>query len=140
MPYCSDCGKEIEPNISLCSDCGSEINLNKKGKELAPCQKCDSDISKDAMKCPECGWEPASSGILHSLIFIICIPWVGAGLIFYLAAFAVLFTGGYSILNFSVALILITTFIAFPVLYLYILFKNADRKPTDKMKIFGQEI
>lgn len=30
--------------------------------DTAPCQKCKSDISVEAMKCPECGYEPRTKG------------------------------------------------------------------------------
>lgn len=37
-------------------------------KETGICEKCDSEISMKTYKCPQCGYKPASSGILGGLL------------------------------------------------------------------------
>jgi RNA polymerase subunit RPABC4/transcription elongation factor Spt4 len=144
--YCSECGTEVEGGTSYCPECGFELGtqssrgIKEDSINKAPCQKCDEDISTEAMRCPNCEWEPASSGILGSLLAIICLPWLGVGILLYLAAFGALFTGGYTILPFLGGLLFITVFTTFPATYLYALYKNSDRKPTEPIEIFGQEV
>lgn len=36
-------------------------------EETGKCEKCASEIPVEAERCPECGYEPASQGILGSL-------------------------------------------------------------------------
>jgi RNA polymerase subunit RPABC4/transcription elongation factor Spt4 len=141
--YCSECGTQLDDGASFCPECGFEIGSKPEAetspKETAPCQKCDEEISTEAMKCPNCGWEPTSSGILGSLLALICIPWLGIGLLLYVGAFGALITGGYSIGPFFGGLLLITAFVSFPGAYLYAEYKNRERKPTEPVEIFGQE-
>lgn len=156
MSYCESCGTELGEGATFCSSCGEEVNREpdaphsepkpdsepepEESRETAPCQKCDSKISTNADKCPQCGFEPASNGILGSLLALICIPWMGIGLLFYLGAIAALVTGGYSIGGFIAGMLLITVFVAFPASYLFALFSNAERKPTEPVELFGREL
>lgn len=87
MPYCSDCGAEHNPGDSFCAECGADLDSPAETelesepepeveadtepstpKETGICEKCDSEISVKADKCPQCGYEPASSGILGGLL------------------------------------------------------------------------
>jgi RNA polymerase subunit RPABC4/transcription elongation factor Spt4 len=87
MPYCSNCGTEYDPGESFCAECGDdldgpaetepelepepEVEADTEApttKETGTCVKCDSEISVEADKCPQCGYEPASSGILGGLL------------------------------------------------------------------------
>lgn len=86
MPYCSNCGAEHDSGDSFCAECGTDLDrpgeaeLKSKAepntesepttstvKETGPCEKCDSEISVEAHKCPQCGYEPAAHGILGSI-------------------------------------------------------------------------
>ncbi|GGN26158.1 zinc ribbon domain-containing protein [Halarchaeum nitratireducens] len=84
MPYCSNCGTEHELNDSFCAECGADLTgpdeaesepepggeletEESTAKETGPCEKCDSKISVEADKCPQCGYEPAAHGILGSI-------------------------------------------------------------------------
>ena len=156
MSYCESCGAELGESADFCSSCGEEINREHEvshsepkpdsapepegSRETAPCQKCDSIISINSDKCPQCGFEPASSGILGTLLEIICVLWLGIGLLFYLAAIGALVIGGYSIGGFIAGMLLITVFVAFPASYLFALFSNAERKPTEPAELFGREL
>jgi len=99
--------------------------------ETARCTKCDSEISKEADRCPECGHEPGSGGIIEGLFTLISIPWLGIGLLFYVVAIWVLATGGYTVVNFTLAMVLITAFNIVPAFILYVSYKNATSGPTD---------
>lgn len=148
--YCSECGTEVTQDASFCPECGSAIEQSSETQhspqsatiegETGTCEKCDSIISVEADRCPECGYEPASSGIISGLFSIVCLIWAGIGLILFLAAFAVLFSGGYSIVNFILALGLITLFSGIPVGYLYGMYKKAQIGPTETVEIFGSEV
>jgi len=37
------------------------------------CSKCESEISIDAERCPECGYEPSKTGILNGIGMLIAI-------------------------------------------------------------------
>jgi hypothetical protein len=47
--------------------------MNDEGVTEGRCEKCDSVISTEAKRCPECGYEPSSS-ILVTIIGVISIP------------------------------------------------------------------
>jgi RNA polymerase subunit RPABC4/transcription elongation factor Spt4 len=83
MPYCSNCGAEHDSDDSFCAECGKDLDGPAEDelesepepepevsttKETGICEKCDSEISLEADKCPQCGYEPASSGILGGLL------------------------------------------------------------------------
>jgi RNA polymerase subunit RPABC4/transcription elongation factor Spt4 len=149
MPYCSSCGNEIDGDNAFCPNCGNEINQPTEAQqsqqtteiegETGSCVKCDSVISVEADRCPECGHEPASTGILGGLFSIIALLWAGLGIILILAAFGVLFTGGYSVGNFILALVLFTAFTLPPVIYLYGMYKSSQVGPTERVELFGKE-
>jgi hypothetical protein len=130
MAYCTECGTEVSGVGSYCPERGAKLEeqaesgeqpepQDSEPKETAPCQKCDTDISVEADRCPNCGYEPGSGGILSSIFAIICIPWVGAGILFFITLFYAAFTGAYTLGNFLIALVLIPAFFAFPAVYLY---------------------
>lgn len=143
--YCSDCGVEMDESVSFCPDCGSEVGVKsseprQEQKERAPCQKCDEMISVDAMKCPQCGFEPSASGILGSIFAIISFLWAGFGVLMYIAIIATLATGNNTVGG-TIGLLLITTgFIVAPVTYLYLIASEGERKPTEPLEIFGKEV
>ena len=82
MPYCTNCRTEHDPGDSFCANCGA--NLDGEAEEelewepdperevtatiqTGTCEKCDSEISLEANKCPQCGYEPASQGLIVSI-------------------------------------------------------------------------
>jgi ribosomal protein L40E len=93
MTYCTECGTKTGGMGSYCPECGAKLEVPTESKsqaepqeperkETAPCRKCDSEISVEADRCPECGYEP-SPGILGGIIM-----WVagGVGVLFGLTA------------------------------------------------------
>ena len=99
--------------------------------ETDKCTKCDSEISVEADRCPECGYEPSSGGVLNGILTFISLPWLGIGALFYVVAIWVLFTGGYTILNFIFAMLLITAFNTVPAFILYVSYRQSTMSPTD---------
>lgn len=85
MDYCSECGTEVK-DMNFCPDCGADVSdepdsmhneaTTNTNSDTAPCEKCNSQISTDALKCPQCGYEPSSSyltgilGYLASLVLM----------------------------------------------------------------------
>lgn len=78
MPYCSNCGAEHDIGDSFCAECGQDLTASAEFeaeveseepaiKKMGICEKCDSEISVEADKCPQCGYEPAAHGILGSI-------------------------------------------------------------------------
>ena len=54
--------------------------------DMGKCGKCASEISVEADRCPECGYEPSDSGIISSILFF------AAFLVFGFSAFMILIT------------------------------------------------
>lgn len=73
--YCNEC-ETTRPDAKYCPECGTELETppsreeseTKTPKETGSCEKCDSEISAQAERCPECGYEPASHGAVVSII------------------------------------------------------------------------
>lgn len=67
MPFCSNCGKEIENNAKFCSGCGSPQNATpadnqgqRKTKfegEIHKCPQCGEVLDSFTTVCPACGYE-----------------------------------------------------------------------------------
>lgn len=67
MPFCSNCGKEIENNAKFCSGCGSPCNTaqsdnqgQRKTKfegEIHKCPQCGEVLDSFTTVCPSCGYE-----------------------------------------------------------------------------------
>ena len=78
--YCNEC-KTTRPDAKYCPECGSELETppsregseTKTAKETGSCEKCDSQISLEADRCPECGYEPANHGAILSIIAVLSV-------------------------------------------------------------------
>ncbi len=76
MPYCSNCGSEVDETANYCGDCGKDLKVEGEGSEggsrlpssvqkikhrdsgdIAECGSCHESIPRDADVCPECGTE-----------------------------------------------------------------------------------
>jgi len=58
---------------------------------MALCSKCNSEISKTAERCPQCGYEPGSSIISKLIYWLIALPWaVVFGFLIVLSVFGVI--------------------------------------------------
>jgi RNA polymerase subunit RPABC4/transcription elongation factor Spt4 len=73
--YCGNCGAELS-DVNYCPECGANVGNRVDSKQESDtnkadtgnCEKCDSEISLEAERCPNCGYEPASHGWIISII------------------------------------------------------------------------
>lgn len=153
MPYCSNCGTEHETGDSFCVECGQDLTgsteLETEGETESEvqttertgiCEKCDSEISLEADKCPQCGYEPASSGILGGIL-----TWISM-MVFGLFAFLTLIVWIVAIgtdFGFTDALY-VTVFFLFIMLFpgglLYAKFNQELKTPTGAKKDWREEL
>ncbi|MFC6863848.1 zinc ribbon domain-containing protein [Halomicroarcula sp. GCM10025817] len=151
MAYCSNCGAEHDPSDSFCPSCGDDLDgpteperqtesESPTAKETGTCVKCDSEISVEADKCPNCGYEPAAHGILGS---------IGVGL----SAGASILLGGLILIIWVVAIgtdfgiqgaLTLTAFFGFILLFplgiLYATIQKEMKTPTGQKKDWREEI
>ena len=108
--------------------------------DTGTCEKCDSEISVEADRCPECGYEPASHGWIGS---------IGVGL----SAGATILLGGLMLIIWVVAIatsftisnaLILTAFFGFitliPLAILYMALKKEMRTPTGETKNMKEEL
>lgn len=157
MAYCSNCGADYDATASFCSECGADLGGQSEAKsesepeveadtdpsttkETGNCEKCDSEISVKADKCPQCGYEPSSSGIL-------------GGLLSGLSAMAFILLGGLTLIVWVVAIatdfgfadaLYVTAFFLFLMLFpggvLYAKINQELKTPTGAKKDWREEI
>lgn len=67
MPFCSNCGQELESNVKFCSGCGKPYNsasAENQGQrkmvfdgEIHKCPQCGEVLNSFVAQCPACGLE-----------------------------------------------------------------------------------
>ena len=62
MPFCKNCGKEVNENAKFCSGCGASLtgetpssNPQQNSTAGTPCPKCGSIIPLGNVACTNCG-------------------------------------------------------------------------------------
>ena len=138
--YCNECEK-TRPDAKYCPECGTELETppsreeseTKTPKETGSCEKCDSEISAQAERCPECGHEPSPGvlggivmwilGIVGGIFGLISIV-IGLGIVFVQTSSGELIAGVV-----FVGLTSVVTAVCFGLIYFGI--KNSMRGPTD---------
>ncbi len=90
MPFCRNCGKEVNEGSKFCPDCGTELNINGQTSNThqnnvnsnftMQCPRCGS-IVPYGPTCPKCGsplnQEKHTAAIILGYIFSIFIPIIG---------------------------------------------------------------
>ena len=98
--------------------------MNQTGK----CQKCASEISTEAERCPECGHEPSALGITDWILIFLSIN--GLGFSFLMLSVFLLFW------RFELTIMLLTGIFAFILLlcigFLYGAYKQSQSMPVDR--------
>lgn len=61
--------------------------------DAAPCRKCQTRISTDATRCPQCGYDPTPGLLATAALLLVFGPWAGFGLIFAVVSLAMLTVG-----------------------------------------------
>lgn len=62
MPFCSNCGKEIDGGVKFCSECGADVSNHTQRKqvydgEIHKCPNCGEVLKSFEINCPACGYE-----------------------------------------------------------------------------------
>jgi DNA-directed RNA polymerase subunit RPC12/RpoP len=81
--FCKDCGAEFD-DANYCPECGTEVKEQTESTQIddtvdgntGSCEQCGSQIRVEAIRCPECGYEPGSSGIIGSTLVFLSFSWV----------------------------------------------------------------
>jgi TM2 domain-containing membrane protein YozV len=56
LPYCPNCGKEVQGNPPFCPQCGKPLQLaGATTQPTAYCPHCGAQIDPQAEICPKCG-------------------------------------------------------------------------------------
>lgn len=109
-------------------------------EETGKCEKCASEIPVEADRCPECGYEPASHGILGSLgvglATGISVLLGGLILIIWLVAIA----GSLSISDALIATAFFGFLLLFPLGIIYASMRKELNTPTGQDKDLKEEI
>lgn len=144
MTHCTDCGTEIG-DVKFCPECGTEApapevaDTPEPEGETGACEKCDSQISLKADRCPECGHEPGSHGILGSIFIMLSLLWVGLmGLIAVVSWIAVPFSEITLVESISMTAVLIV--LSSPGLLVLYLMTLGERKTPTGHTISWQEL
>jgi len=158
MPYCSNCGTEYDLGDSFCAECGKDLDESIEvepepepehdteaetptpPKETGTCEKCDSEISLEADKCPECGYEPASQGIIGSLLLTLSVgaSILLAGLI--LIIWIVAIAGSFSITGAVTLTAFFGVILLIPLGIIYLGMKKEMNTPTGEKKSLKEEV
>ena len=99
------------------------------GDSAAPCEKCKSEISIDATKCPECGYEPSAVGIDGAGLVIAVLPVFTFSALVTLISPILLFSGA----DFSTAAVGVGVFGPVALIsggVLYLVYQSTDQKPA----------
>lgn len=64
MPFCKNCGIELDKDSNFCPECGTAINKNKNTErktvydgEIHKCPSCGENLESFMVFCPSCGYE-----------------------------------------------------------------------------------
>lgn len=89
MPFCSNCGKEVNEGTKFCSGCGASLtneeeNINTQqinNNPVIPCPKCGSLMPFGNISCTNCGSplnpEKHTAAIVIGYICSIFLPIIG---------------------------------------------------------------
>lgn len=100
--------------------------------DTAKCEKCASEISVEADRCPECGYEPSKSGLIFSILVGISVASsiLFGGLI--LILWLVVIAGTLSITDALIGTGFFGLILLFSISIAYIGLKKGTKTPTGK--------
>ncbi len=77
MPFCANCGQQVEKGTKFCTNCGAIVVLHEKTKiderktfydgGIRKCPNCGEIINAFVVSCPSCGYELRDSSTANSL-------------------------------------------------------------------------
>lgn len=141
MAYCSECGSEADDTAAFCPDCGAELPSTDTPPddttETAACEKCDSQISVDAGRCSQCGYEPGDGGILMSILIFLSIGGAALGVLLMVVTWILVLGTDYPVSSglTVTAFFAIITLPAVGILYVVALAER--KKPTGEVRSWG---
>lgn len=98
------------------------------------CEKCDSQISTNANRCPQCGFEPGAHGILTTLIIMLALGGISLLLLLILFTWIAVALSSISIMN-GLGLTAVFSVLTLPaVVVLYLTTLGERKTPTGDMK------
>lgn len=100
--------------------------------ETAPCRRCDSQISVEVERCPECGYEPGRS-LISKLTAMLSVPVLAVSLLGVGVTGYALVTGTMSILTAGIGLVLSVLIGLAAVRVILNWYRQGKRKPTDRL-------
>jgi len=98
--------------------------------DTGTCQKCQSNISIDADKCPDCGYEPSSPGIINTILGLIAFGVFGFCLLL-VVIMPILMFDSLALSSGLVGLAFFGAGAAVSGFYLYALLLRTQRTPVD---------
>lgn len=98
--------------------------------ETGRCAKCDSEISVNAERCPECGYEPDSGSILGGLAALILIPIAGFGILMLIIIPILLFSGGIGLETGGITMLFFGVVTLVPILIGYKIAASKEKTPV----------
>lgn len=140
MPYCTSCGAEVGAGDEFCAECGTEIPAQsmqeteveqEEGEETAACEKCESQIPPEAIKCPQCGYEPSKQTIGAKIIAIPSFLVFGFSVLMLLIMPLVVVDGGLSLSDATISFGFFGLLAAFSGAILWAYMNQDNRTPTD---------
>lgn len=158
MPYCSNCGTEHDVGDSFCAECGADLTLAEPeveqepepepeaqsttptAKETGTCEKCDSQISINADKCPQCGYEPSSGGILGGILTWISVMVVGLFGTLTVVVWLVAIGTDFAFTDAIYVSVFFLVIMAIPGGLLYAKFNQELKTPTGQKKNWREEV
>ena len=134
--YCNEC-ETTRPDAKYCPECGTELETPpsheeaeaKTPKETGSCEKCDSQISVEADRCPECGHEAGPGIIGGILMWVLGIVGAFSGTIALISI--VLLFGEASLTTAIFGFVFFGAIAAVCLGFVYFGIKNSMRGPTD---------
>ena len=74
MPFCTNCGQELDDEAKFCVKCGTTINKNKNAQretvydgKIHKCPNCGERLDSFVVVCPACGYELRSTKVSNSV-------------------------------------------------------------------------
>jgi len=100
----------------------------------AACEKCDSQISTAADRCPQCGFEPGVHGILTTLIIMLALGGISILLLLIIFTWVAVVLSSISVMN-GVGLTALFSVLTAPAAVVLYLATLGERKtPTGRIK------
>ena len=108
--------------------------------DTGKCEKCASEISLEAERCPECGYEPASHGWISSILVSLSVGFsiLLVGLIAII--WVVVIAGTLSITDAVIVTAFFGAVLLFPIGIIYLAMRKETKTPTGQNKDLKEEI